>query len=412
MRTSLRRLAIGVLLAGILSGVPPAAAGPGDWTALEHDGACTLPPAVATPVGNARLLRVAVGPLMGFATAMAATDTVSRDEMGAATGIDTAWYSLVSSGSPEATNHTWRISTRIRGGGIATADASLDGGSWGEAVLAIQFTGDHDNAATGQLVVEDSGGAQVSLAAPANLRITLEKTARMVGVDKFRTDRPRTTVGTGRCCRVRVDTAAEVKVSAKSFTGFACVSLDGLLRADLEMTGTCLVRGLRIEDRFRVTTAPAALWGATVTAPAGGFGRGEESPPDRSTDEERGGAPAPGDEQDATPADGPDRAPATGPDTAPADGPAEPPAGGSSAVPADGTDTVPADRPGTVPGGGQATVPVDGPGEPPAGGGTAVPADGTAATADGTDSVPVDGPDEPSAGDGGAAPAGDGVPTR
>jgi hypothetical protein len=238
---------------------------------------------------------------MAFVSALAATDTVSPDEVGAATGLDTAWYSLVFSGASEATNHTWRISTRIRGGGMAEAAASLDGGSWGEAVLAIQFSGDHDDAASGQLVVEDSGGAQVSLAAPANLRITLEKTARMVGVDTFRTDRPRTTVGTGRCCRVRVDTAAEAKVSAKSIAGLASVSLGGLLRADLEMTGTCVVRGVRIEDRFRVTTAPADFWGATVSPPEGGFERGEASPPDEPTDEERSGAPASGDEEAAAP---------------------------------------------------------------------------------------------------------------
>jgi hypothetical protein len=264
----------------------PVTAGPGSWTAFEHGESARSPADEGHTGGNATRVCVRTGPFVAFVSAFAITDPLSEDQAGSGSGRTTNWYSLGFSGSAEATEHRWRITTWIHGSGDGTADGVIDGTAWGEAVLAVAFTGDNGNVACGQLAVDDSGGAAVSLTVPPGLRLDLQKRARSKETDVFVVDSTVTTTGSGKVCRVRVETAADVGLGAGSCLGVASAHLVGVLHGELLMTGTCRLGDRRVEDRFGVEPV---IRESVFDPPSGGVEQGELDPPDEPTEEEREG---------------------------------------------------------------------------------------------------------------------------
>lgn len=263
-------------------------AGDGSWTTVEQGASAAIPPMDQPATGNADKMGVRTGPLVAQVFARASTNPFCSDQGGSSSGVSTAWYSLLFSGSPGASEHRWRITTRIEGDGSGEAKASLLGSSWGECLLAMAFSGDNENADFGQLAVENAGGAAVSIGIPEGLRVALQKSARLVGVDTYRVDSPKTTVGPGKTCRVRVDTFAEACVSAKSVVaGGASVSLSAVLHGALTMTGTCRIGEVRVEDVFRAEKAPTFSLESHLVPPTGGLDFGEGTPTDEPTGQER-----------------------------------------------------------------------------------------------------------------------------
>ncbi|MCU0727650.1 MAG: hypothetical protein MUE73_17970 [Planctomycetes bacterium] len=267
----------------------PLLAGPASWTAYEHGEAARAPADPGRYGGNAAKLCARTGPFVAYVNAFAITDPLSADQSGAGSGSTTNWYSLGFTGAADTTEHRWRITTRIYGPGNGYADGILDGTAWGECVLALEFSGDNENAACGQLAVDDSGGASVSLSVPAGFRVSLQKSARAKETDVYSVDSPKTTVGPGKVCRVRVSTSAEVRVAAQSVIGISSVYVTGVLHGDLTMTGTCRVGDDRVEDRFTVEPKIPDILESEFDPPTGGVEQGEPKPPDLPTDEEREG---------------------------------------------------------------------------------------------------------------------------
>lgn len=271
----------------------PALAGPGSWKAVLYGDAVLPTNRGGTCSGNAQKLDVLAHDLLTTIDAYAATDLFHADEAGSAWDTSTSWYSLEFCGSDEAVEHKWTITTVIKGAGSAETFVSLEGSAYADSLQVIQFVGDHDNCGVGQLAVDDSTGVSYSLMVPLGFSATLSKSARTQGEDSYGVKVPRATAGEGKVCRVRADASVEAAIGASCVVtnAGAWIAESTELKADLTMTGTCVYRGLKVEDTLRIEWVPASDPTATVEEPSGGVEEEDPTdiPTDTPTDDEREG---------------------------------------------------------------------------------------------------------------------------
>jgi len=259
------------LLALLILAVP-AMAGPGSWQATRYGSDETKPGAPGKTSGNAMEMEVIANAVNTTISALLMSSPFSASESGAGTAADTVWYELKFGGDKTATNLVWSIETEIHGKGDSTAEVAFQGSAWFESLQVISVTGDNVNSGSGQLAVIDAGSAEITLAVPPRVGVSLTQTARSVGVSNFLVKRLTKTTGSGNICRIRVEADATAQGVAKTLIGHASAQAVGNLRCKLEMKGSCSVGGIRVIDTFRISgVANNTLSSSNAEAPSGGI---------------------------------------------------------------------------------------------------------------------------------------------
>ncbi len=282
----LRVALIVLLLAGVVTANPT----PGSWQAEnwgQDPEASKLP---SNPGSRTSYLDVYAGATASMVDAYLYTSISTGDQQAIGSDKATAWFGLKFVGSPNATNHKWKIITKITGFGWAYAEAVLEASCWGESLQYISVTGDNTNKDGGQLAVQDNAKVNLAISLPKSLSITFPKAARALTRDEFRISNSVCTMGSGKACRVRVDNKAQARGAAASTVQVAAVLMKADLDVEIEMIGFCDFAGLEITDRLLLSDAPDDGSTAEVTPPTGGMVRGEgEVPTDMPTEDEREG---------------------------------------------------------------------------------------------------------------------------
>ncbi|MEN8149412.1 MAG: hypothetical protein ABFS86_06290 [Planctomycetota bacterium] len=247
--------------------------------------------AVDTSCGNAREMDVVAVPMATHAAALVKTDAGSPDEFGAGADEDTVWYELSYCGDGTATNHAWSIETDIHGQGTATAKATVMGRAVIESLNLIRVTGDHRSSGRGRLGAASTSDVEFSLLAPSGFGDETVDTILALGNDAFATQTWKKTTGSGKKCRVRIDSAVLASGSARAVIGTAEAILKATLRVDLEMTGTCTIGAFRITDRFRI--GPGGVTTPPIPGAAPPPGESDEPPVEDEDDEPEDEVPPP-----------------------------------------------------------------------------------------------------------------------
>lgn len=302
----LRVSLIVLLLAGAVCAEPEpdsAVRKAGSWKATCWG---TAPTASKLPEGFNERKKATRNEMFVFAGATASlvdanltTSLTEKDQKAKDDDSSTAWFGLAFAGSGRATDHTWSITTTIKGSGTAHAYSNGESSTWSESLQLIQISGDNTNTGGGQLAVEANEQLTLSISLPKTVRITFPKSSRTFKSDSFTESNTVTTSGSGKCCRIRVKSTAEAKGQATSIVSTASTWILASMDAEITMEGTAKIFGIPVVDRFCLTDDPDDKTAAAVTPPTGGCERGgNEAPTDSPTDEERKG-----DEEEKSPID-------------------------------------------------------------------------------------------------------------
>jgi len=200
----------------------------------------------------------------------------------------TAWFRLKFVGSPNATEHHWRIHTDIVGTGQAEAYSCFEASSWGESLQVVTITGDNENLGGGHLAVRANAKAGLSIVIPKSLKSIFTKSSRARALDKFTASFPKDSFGQGKSCAIQVDNSVEASGAACSVIQTSSFWIRAQIDAEIEMVGFCRFAGINVKDRFRLLSDDDDETKAAVTPPSGGIEAGEDEPPTIESSPEAG----------------------------------------------------------------------------------------------------------------------------
>jgi hypothetical protein len=249
-----------LLAAVVLAGPAPGADGAELWQALRWGEDPGIPGAPTDGSGqttpNENEMTVLAAATSSSVEVRLAKSHSALDLKNSAFDDCTTWFGLRFVGSPTARNHSWCISTTIRGDGTAQAGSDSSGRAWGESYQLIRVTGDHQNLCGGALAVKCGTGAHPPLPLPEEFLSSEGEPGPAAAEDGFDVARSESSRGNGETCRIEVEVRAGAAGLAGGTSGQAWTKTSASLGITIEMRGRCTIAGMEVEDRFVLTGAP------------------------------------------------------------------------------------------------------------------------------------------------------------